>query len=158
MDSLKRKRTQQRRELTFAANAFESAIQSDNMDEIDNAFLMLSETADSLFKTETAVRDIWCDSENFEEAAFETDQDKSLEYRRRWLNLQNRYRKLKKPSKTEINTTLGSVHEDYQAQNNQLPVLFQNQSLKIRSLKALSQYLAFGVIKKITQAQSVTKR
>ncbi|CAH2990102.1 unnamed protein product [Chilo suppressalis] len=75
---------------------------------------MLSETADKLFATETAVRDMWCESEDFDEAVFETDQYKSLEYRQRWLNLQNRYRKLVKPSISDDGSTVKSVHEGYE--------------------------------------------
>ncbi|KAL4712070.1 hypothetical protein ACJJTC_005306 [Scirpophaga incertulas] len=104
MDSLKRKRTQQRRDFTIAADALTKAIESKNIEVLDGAFSLLSEIADNMLTIESTIRDIWCESENFDEIAFQADQDKALEYRQRWLNLENRYKNLTKPSLYKVNS------------------------------------------------------
>ncbi|KAL4716895.1 hypothetical protein ACJJTC_012706 [Scirpophaga incertulas] len=98
MDSLKRKRTQQRREFTTAADSFEAAIKSKDIDALEDAYSLISEIADNLQGTESTIRDIWCECETFDEILFQADQDRALEYRKRWLRLQNMYNKVTKPS------------------------------------------------------------
>ncbi|KAL4704805.1 hypothetical protein ACJJTC_003517 [Scirpophaga incertulas] len=82
MDSLKRKRTQQRREFTTAADSFEAAIKSKDIDALEDAYSLISEIADNLQGTESSIRDIWCECETFDEILFQADQDRALEYRK----------------------------------------------------------------------------
>ncbi|XP_073948032.1 uncharacterized protein [Choristoneura fumiferana] len=80
---LKRKRTQCRREFTILADKIEKAIEGKE-DTAGQIFELLSETASELFEVEAAVRDQWCAAEDFDEALFEADQDKSMLYKLRW--------------------------------------------------------------------------
>ncbi|KAL4702087.1 hypothetical protein ACJJTC_005426 [Scirpophaga incertulas] len=79
MDSMKRKRTQFRREFTIAADALEEALQREE-DPKGHAATFF-DCADTLFGCEAALRDLWCDDSNFEENEYQKDQDTALKYK-----------------------------------------------------------------------------
>ncbi|KAL4720667.1 hypothetical protein ACJJTC_019396 [Scirpophaga incertulas] len=80
MESLKRKRTQLRREFTMQADEVEQSEKEQRYDEFGDLFGLLSDTAEKLFDTENALRDVWCADEHFDEELFQADQDKAILY------------------------------------------------------------------------------
>ncbi|KAL4703959.1 hypothetical protein ACJJTC_014836, partial [Scirpophaga incertulas] len=97
MEALKRKRTQFRKKFTKAADALEKAF-SEHKDterdsDLESRFCRLSDCAEELFVCENSIRDLWCQSDNFEEKEFEEDQDLAEVYEIRWSKLKIDYKK-----------------------------------------------------------------
>lgn len=95
MISLKRRRTQKRREFTIATDKF----QNSTADTIDSTFAVLANIAEDLQHIEVELCNLWCDSEDFDEVAFQDDQDAAMEYRNRWITIKDTY------NNTKVNTS-----------------------------------------------------
>ncbi|XP_061724700.1 uncharacterized protein LOC133530697 [Cydia pomonella] len=83
MESWKRKRTQFRREFTTLADKTAKAVENKDS-AAPQIFDLLSEAASSLFEAEATLRDLWVESEEFDEEQFHSDQEKAMQYKIRW--------------------------------------------------------------------------
>ncbi|KAL4705238.1 hypothetical protein ACJJTC_011532 [Scirpophaga incertulas] len=92
MEALKRKRTQFRRAFTSYADTFEKAISNKERALADRKFIALTECADELFRCEAEIRDLWIEESDFNEEAYQEDQDRMLTYRDRWAEMRNLYK------------------------------------------------------------------
>ncbi|KAL4705048.1 hypothetical protein ACJJTC_004547 [Scirpophaga incertulas] len=94
MESLKRKRTQLRREFTLLADDLERLHEAQNYEDFEESYMLGSETSEALFKVEDAIREAWCSAEPFDEKTFQEDQDRAMTYRKRWFSLQMKHKRI----------------------------------------------------------------
>ncbi|XP_059060728.1 uncharacterized protein LOC131853727 [Achroia grisella] len=122
MDILKRKRTQFRREFTILSDAIEKAFEAKDSETIDEKYTTLTDSVESLFECEAAIRNLWCEDDNFDEQSFQADQDKTLEYREKWSKIRTKYTKYIKrsdPLQCSSNHSIVSAETMVKSHNNQ---------------------------------------
>ncbi|KAL4720490.1 hypothetical protein ACJJTC_002166 [Scirpophaga incertulas] len=109
MEALKRKRTQFRRAFTSYADTFEKAISNKERALADRKFIALTECADELFRCEAEIRDLWIEESDFNEEAYQEDQDRMLTYRDRWAEMRNLYKDFSRMIKDNDNDDVSLV-------------------------------------------------
>ncbi|KAI5638915.1 hypothetical protein NE865_08481 [Phthorimaea operculella] len=133
MDTLKRKRTQLRRNYTALNKKFTAAVEGKT--DVEAKYLVLSEAAEALFDVEDKLYEAWSESADFVEADFEADQDKALEYRESWAEARAIYNNLrpKQLSRHGSQTSVNSLTTDGSGHTNATGV--RNTSLKLPRLE-----------------------
>ncbi|KAI5641881.1 hypothetical protein NE865_05880 [Phthorimaea operculella] len=138
MDTLKRKRTQLRRNYTALNKKFVAAVEGNK--DVEAKFLALSEAAEALFDVEDKVYEAWSESADFVEADFEADQNKALEYRESWAEARTIYNDLrpKQLSRHSSQTSVNSHTAKYDEVDDELAMLMSFLKSEVESEERIS--------------------